>query len=177
MSVESYSMYYRTNKNMLRYLLRSVAKNLSFINKVWLVVQNESEVPSYVNKKEVNVVTHKEFIPAKYLPTFNSNTIESFIGRIDGLADRFLYMNDDWFIIDPLTEEDFFARDKALSYFYLDNIENEKPTSFQEYLLRNSELIWGISREDSIKKGKVINMNHTIRPYFKKAFNECYEKY
>jgi Stealth protein CR2, conserved region 2 len=32
---------------------------------------------------------------SKLLPTFNSRAIESMLWRIDGLADRFVYFNDD----------------------------------------------------------------------------------
>ena len=47
-------------------------------------------------------------MPEESLPTFNSHAIEMNVHRIEGLADHFLYMNDDTFIGRPLQPETFF---------------------------------------------------------------------
>ena len=55
---------------------------------------------------------HREspgFHPAEYLPTFNSNTIELNIHRIEGLADRFVLFNDDTFLTRGCGRRIFFA--------------------------------------------------------------------
>lgn len=93
----------------LRYVLRSVGKNLPFIDRIVMIVSNDSQVPEWVNRDYVRVVTHKEFIPDIHRPTFSSSAIESFMWRIDGLSDRFLYGNDDLFVMRPMTENDFFT--------------------------------------------------------------------
>ena len=56
----------------------------------------------------VRVVYHRDFIPSRHLPTFNSRTIEMFLHRIPGLAPCFLYANDDMFPISPLPATAFF---------------------------------------------------------------------
>lgn len=174
----SYPEYFRVNKNALRYLLRGVDSYLPFINQVFLIVQNASEVPDYVDTTKVKVVTHSEFIPEEYLPTFNSNTIESFFGNIENLSEHFLYMNDDWLIINELSESHFYSEDeKAIAYFYLRHFEDGVPSGFDEILIKNNELIWGISREKALSKGYTLCMNHTIRPYFKSLYAECYSKH
>ena len=63
----------------LRYLFRGIEKNMPFIRKVHLVVARESQVPEWINRDEVNVVFHRDIIPAEYLPGFNSNLIENII--------------------------------------------------------------------------------------------------
>ena len=95
----------------LPYLLRGIEKNLSFVENVFLVLARESQVPSWVNRDKVRVILHSEFIPSEYLPTFNSNTIETFLHRIPGLGERFLYFNDDMFPMLPSQESDFFPRE------------------------------------------------------------------
>jgi hypothetical protein len=45
------------------------------------------------------------------LPTFNSLAIESMIWRIPGLAERFVYFNDDVFLTAPLCPDDVFRGD------------------------------------------------------------------
>ena len=93
----------------LKYLMRGIAEYMPFIRQIVLVVSAPSQVPVWVNQENVRVVYHKDFIPAKYLPTFNSCTIESFFWKIPNLADRIIYFNDDIFPNNPMTEEDFFT--------------------------------------------------------------------
>ena len=96
----------------LRYVFRGIAKNMPFIDRVVLIVSSESQVPAWVNREKVRIVTHKEFMPAEHLPTFSSSAIESDMWRIDGLSERFIYGNDDIFPLKPMAEEDFFQGKK-----------------------------------------------------------------
>ncbi len=98
----------------LKFLLRGIEKNMPFIRKVHLVVSGESQVPEWVNRKNVNVVLHSDIIPAEFLPTFNSNPIELHLHRIEGLDEQFLYFNDDIFPVMPCKETDFFADGKGI---------------------------------------------------------------
>ena len=93
---------------LLRFLLRGIETHLPFVRKVFLVVARDSQVPAWVDRRHVNVVLHEQIIPAEYLPTFNSCTIEMFLHRIPDLEERFLYFNDDMFPMMDCTEEDFF---------------------------------------------------------------------
>lgn len=103
----------------LRYAFRSVAVNLPWIDRIVLIVSTDSQVPQWVNRDHVRVVTHKEFMPQKHLPTFNSSAIESYMWQIDGLSDRFVYANDDFFVLKPLDESAFFDGDKPRLSFYV----------------------------------------------------------
>lgn len=93
----------------LKYLLRGVAQYMPFIRQVVLVVARASQVPVWINQKNVRVVYHDEFIPKEFLPTFNSCTIESFFWNIKDLADKVIYLNDDLFPVGPMAETDFFT--------------------------------------------------------------------
>ena len=98
----------------LKYLFRGIAKNMPFIRKVHLVVSGESQVPEWINREEVNVVLHSDIIPKEYLPTFNSNTIEMHLHRIEGLDEEFVYFNDDLFPMMPIEPTDFFREGKGV---------------------------------------------------------------
>ena len=98
----------------LPYLFRGIAENMPFVRKVHLVVSGESQVPEWINREEVNVVLHKDIIPEEFLPTFNSNTIEMFLHRIDGLDEEYLYFNDDMFPMLPCKATDFFREGKGV---------------------------------------------------------------
>lgn len=98
----------------LRYLFRGIATYLPFIRRVHLVVARESQVPAWINRSQVNVVYHRDIIPAAYLPTFNSNTIEMHLHRIADLDEEYLYFNDDIFPVKMAAPTDFFRGGKAV---------------------------------------------------------------
>ena len=111
----------------LRYVFRGIAKNMPFIDRVVLIVSTESQVPDWINREKVRIVTQEEFMPAEHLPTFSSSAIESDMWRIDGLSERFIYGNDDCFPLKLLTEEDFFQGKKprltfAASDYHVKNV-------------------------------------------------------
>lgn len=95
----------------LKYAFRGISENMPFIDRIVLIVSTESQVPEWVNRENVRIVTHDEFIPREFLPTFSSSAIESFLWRLDGLSERFIYGNDDFFALNPLTEDDFWDGD------------------------------------------------------------------
>ena len=97
----------------LKYLMRGIEKNMPFIRKVHLVVARESQVPEWVNRNEVNIVLHKDIIPAEHLPTFNCNPIEMHLHRIEGLDEEYIYFNDDIFPLKPCKATDFFIDGRA----------------------------------------------------------------
>lgn len=101
----------------LQYLLRGIDVFMPFIEKVFLVVSHESQVPSWVNREQVRVVLHQDFVPQEYLPTFNCNTLEMHLHRIAGLSEEFLYFNDDIFPVAACRAEDFFRGEKIVLHF------------------------------------------------------------
>lgn len=98
----------------LQYLFRGIEENMSFVRRVHLIVAQESQVPEWVNRQEVNVVLHKDIIPGEFLPTFNCNPIEMCLHRIEGLDEEFLYFNDDMFPMLKCEPTDFFRNGKGV---------------------------------------------------------------
>lgn len=95
----------------LKYILRGIERYMPFIRNVILIVSRDSQVPAWVNRNNIRIVYHDEFIPKEFLPTFNSCTIESFFWNIPDLTDRIIYLNDDLFPVGPMAESDFFTDD------------------------------------------------------------------
>ena len=83
-------------------------------------------------------MNHRDFIPAEYLPTFNSNTIELNIHRIEGLADRFVLFNDDTFLTRGCRPEDFFRRGVPCDMARLSVVQ---PSSVGHIIYNDLELI------------------------------------
>lgn len=93
---------------LLRFWFRSIEKNMSWINKIHFITYGH--LPDWLNisNRKLNIVRHEDYIPSKYLPTFSSHVIELNIHRIPGLAEHFIYMNDDTFILDRVSRSYFF---------------------------------------------------------------------
>jgi hypothetical protein len=101
----------------LRYLLRGIQVHMPFIERVFLLVARESQVPDWADPAQLRVVLHREIIPQEYLPTFNSTMIEMFLHRTPGLGERFIYFNDDMFPVGDLAEEVFYPGGKPAMNF------------------------------------------------------------
>ena len=92
----------------LRYSLRSVSTNLPWVRSIYIL--SNCAAPSWLARNErITWVPHSEIIPARYLPTFSSHVIESYLHHIPGLSEHFIYMNDDFFVTTPQDKSFFFA--------------------------------------------------------------------
>ena len=101
----------------LKYLLRGIEKHIPSVDRVFLFVSGESQVPQWIDRENVRVVLHKEIIPEEFLPTFTSTTIEMFMHRIPDMDEEFLYFNDDMFPVMDCSKEDFFKDGKSVIGF------------------------------------------------------------
>lgn len=110
---------------LIKYHLKLVEKNLPWLNKIYLLLSNKEQAPKNL-PNNCDIVLHNQFIPHKYLPTFNSTTIEMFLWNIPNLSEKFIYANDDMLPIKPLKPSDFFL-DKTIKMNYSE--ENLKETS------------------------------------------------
>lgn len=98
---------YRNWEN-LQYLFRGIEKYAPWVRKIHFVTWGH--VPIWLNIKhnKINIVRHEDFIPKEYLPTFNCNPILLNLHRIEGLSERFILFNDDFFLGRAVKETDFF---------------------------------------------------------------------
>lgn len=96
---------------LLRYVFRAIDRFLPWIHQVHLIVASPSQVPHWINQEKVHIVYHADIMPQSILPTYNSSTIEMFLHNIEGLADHFIYANDDMYLLQPMQPEDFFTED------------------------------------------------------------------
>ena len=106
----------------LQYWFRGVEKYAPWVNKIHFVTWGH--IPQWLDttNPKLNIVKHTDFIPEEYLPTFSSHTIELNLHRIEGLAEQFVYFNDDMFLTAPVKPEDFFKDGKPCDIAALDCI-------------------------------------------------------
>lgn len=95
-------------------LIRCVLRFMPWVRTIHILLATESQLQPWMTRyPKVHVVYHRQFIPAKRLPCFASPCIEMFLHRIPGLAEQFVYANDDMFPLSPLSPTDFFREGKA----------------------------------------------------------------
>lgn len=93
----------------LRYALRSVHMYAPWVRRIFIAT--DSPAPSWLlDHPKVTIVRSEEFFAdTSVLPIHNSHAVEAQLHRIEGLAEHFLYSNDDMFFGRPVEPELFFS--------------------------------------------------------------------
>lgn len=153
------------NYDLLKYWFRSVEKYANWVNKIYFVTYGH--IPKWLNtnNKKLVIVNHKDFIPEKYLPTFNSGPIELNLYKIKGLSENFVYFNDDMFITSKVKPIDFFKNNLPRDFAVLNAIIPTGKDYYEHRLLNNSILI-----------NKHFKMKEVIKKHPFKWFNIRYGK-
>lgn len=149
---------------LLKYWFRGVEKFAPWVNKIHFVTHGHLPKWLNINHPKLNIVKHESFIENEYLPTFNSGTIEIFLHKIPDLEEKFVYFNDDFYILDEITPEMMFKNELPVDEGILGNIFLPDPKSIYEYpILYMTGLI-----------NSYFNFNETKREHKEKFINEVY---
>lgn len=91
----------------------SIRRFAPFIRKIFVLTDGQDP-----GLEGVELVDHKVVAEGfeEYLPLFNSLGIETLMWRIPGLAEHFIYFNDDFFLTAPCHREDFFEGGRTVCY-------------------------------------------------------------
>lgn len=119
------------SRDELRYSLRSVAMYAGWVRRIHIVT--DGQVPAWLDAShpKIAVVDHKQiFRDPDVLPVFNSHAIESQLHHIPDLAERYLYLNDDFFFGRPVEPELFF-HGNGIGKFFLgkDSLDIDPPSA------------------------------------------------
>jgi len=122
------------SNNEAKYCILAIKKYAPFFRKIFFVVSRPSQVPGWINevrmvepKIPIEIVYHKDFYEdSSHLPTFNSLSIEANIHKINGLAEYFVYFNDDCFINKTITINEFINKKGQLRIGFEKNLVSYK---------------------------------------------------
>ncbi len=119
-----------------RYVLRSIDIYMPFVDKVFIILSSPSQIPDWLdtNNPKIRIVYHGDYIPQRFLPTFNSNTIECFLWRIPDLSEYFIYTNDDVFVMKPLKITDLMENGKIKKTLYFNTLK--------DYTIKPHTIMW-----------------------------------
>lgn len=137
------------NHDELRYALRSLWMYGDWVRRIHVVTAGH--LPAWlVEDDRLRVVRHDEFCPADAVPTFNSHAIESRLHHIDGLAEHFVYFNDDMFVGRAVEPSTFFELgDPARPRVFLDEAvvpdDEHLPPGMFRAARRTTELVHALT--------------------------------
>lgn len=185
--------------DLLKYWFRGIEEFAPWYNKIFFIT--EGHLPSWLNlnNQRLKIIKHSDYIPHQYLPTFSSHPIEIYINHIKGLSDFFIYFNDDVFLINKASKDDFFIKNKPVDSFIMNALT---PGGVSHIVLNDLEVLSRhFNKKEVIKKnlfkifnpklglGLIRNLlllpwpgftgfhdHHSAQPYLKKTFDIIWEK-
>ncbi|EMY35719.1 transferase, partial [Arthrobacter crystallopoietes BAB-32] len=173
---ESSSAARFTNRNELKYSIRSLRMFAPWIRKIFIVTAGQTPDWFVQADDAVEFVSHESLFPRKsVLPTFNSHAIETVLHRIEGLSEHFLYFNDDTILTRPQRPETYFLANGIAKFF-------TSPTKIN-YLGEDAppHLTAGSNNRDIIRREFGIEISqgllHTPHPHRKSVLAEMETKY
>ncbi len=157
------------NWDNLQYMFRAFEKCSPWVRKVHFVTCGH--IPDWLNPEceKLNIVKHSDYLDPEHLPVFSSHPIEINLHRIVGLAEQFVYFNDDTFLLKPIPEKYFFENDMprdmcVFNAIFLDSISHVRLNDIEAVNKR-------FPKRDVIKKNffKIFNLKyglHQLRTLF-----------
>lgn len=154
-------------------LVKCIRKFMPFVRTIYIILARESQKQAWMADEDVSIVYHRDIIPEKFLPTFNSCAIEMFLYRIEGLSERFIYGNDDMFPIAPLTEKDFFEGDVPCLH-HVEKPFPERPNIFHSFCRSGQQFV---AKEFGLDKSNVlIRGGHSLTPMLKSTWQYLWKR-
>lgn len=189
---------------LFRYWFRGVEQFAPWVRKVHLITWGH--LPKWLNtdNPKLHIVRHEDYVPGEFLPTFNCNVLEIYLHKIEGLAERFVYFNDDMYLIQPVRQEDYFSDGKPCDMLALQPVVANPTNPIMSHLFLNNSLVLCkyFDKRENVKKqpGKYFKLGypplyffynllelafplytgfytvHGPSPFCRKTFEEIWEK-
>ena len=174
----------------IAYCIASINKYAPWIRKIYIITDNQNpNLDEFLERNfpeghiPMEIVDHKVIFRGyeRYLPTFNSISIENMMWRIPGLSDHFIYFNDDLFLLRPVSVSDFFENGAPVAngYWHLTftakllrslrrRKNGHKAVTFRDAMMKASDVL-GMRR--------FFRMVHTPHPFRRTYLEKLYTEY
>ena len=181
--IHHHDALYEDNQE-LKYSLRSIAKYMPWVNNIFIVTDNQ--IPDWlnINHPKIHIIDHKNiFSNHKDLPTFNSCSIETHLHHIEGLAEHFVYFNDDMLLGNHCTPEHFYLKNGKPRIFVAEilpipnskmldiNKRNPNKINVHQHTIVNTRLLV----KNKLGKSVYNNLRHGPKPLLKSKLFELEE--
>ncbi|WP_204112468.1 stealth conserved region 3 domain-containing protein [Shimia biformata] len=151
----------RDNLDLIRYALRSLEVNLPEVRRVYLV-SCRPQVPRWLkaDHPDIEVVHHDQIMSPALLPTFNSFSIVSHLHLLPGLAEQFIYVEDDMLFLRRGAFDAMWRDGVPLSHF------TRKRVRQLEVLDKTKESPWNLALAETCvalaRRGMSADRHHVI---------------
>jgi len=172
------------DNNELKYSLRSIYQFAPWVNRIFIVTDNQ--IPGWldISHPKIKIVDHKEiFDDNSGLPNFSSPAIETKLHHIKELSEFFIYFNDDMFLGKLSTPHHFFTKQGLPNIFVSEvfPIRNKKffditlrtksnRNDYQYAMVNTRQLL-----RDRFNKSVYYNIRHGVKPLVKSVLYELEE--
>lgn len=150
----------------LMYIFRGIENYMPWVRHIHLVTFGHYPAWLDLDSTKVRLVKHGEIFQSKEsLPVFNSGTIEMNFDNIPGLAEKFIYFNDDMFVVGEVSKDFFFKNDLPCDFLKIVPLMHAQDFSHrlheQMMLATSKETFsdWGV-RE---KLSKIFNFRYGLK--------------
>ena len=175
--------------NEINLCVASIVKYAPFIRKIFIVTDKQSpnldSVKHIVSKEKIEIVDHEEIFRdnIEFLPTFNIRSIDALLFRIKDLSEKFIYFNDDMFLIKKTNPEDWFVGDKAVLTGNWVKTYNKKPIKIISQKIKSFFNMRPSFNASQSKAANIAGFNskyfksyHCGRPQIKSVIKDFYNK-
>lgn len=164
----------------LYFCVSSISKYMPWVRNIFILT-GFNQKPEWVDQfPNVKIIDHTKVIPNEYLPTFNSRAIECFLHRIPNLSEKFIYFNDDFYVVKYLKKNFFFKNNfpittgklRELPFYYRSNfLRNILKKFYSNFTLFRQEkkviILGNILNYELLDKNKVVSPSHVALPLTK----------
>ncbi|GFG76011.1 stealth family protein [Mycobacterium botniense] len=156
----------------LKYALRSVHAFAPWVRRIFIAT--DSRVPHWLapHPKVTIVRAEEHFTDVSVLPVYNSHAVETQLHHIPGLAEHFLYSNDDMFFGRPVSPTMFFSPGGVTKFIEAGvriglGANHAERSGYENAARVNRQLLWQ-------RFGKIItrHLEHTAVPLRKSVLSE-----
>lgn len=168
----------------LKFSLRAVEQYAPWIRNI--IILNDSQTPEWLDTShpKIRLVNIADILPPESMPCYNSVSIEHCLHKIPGLAEHFLYANDDMFFNRPVAPSDFFTADgkpimrlvrrpmRAFTIWFEEKIQKKQISHYTRTIMIAARLV-------QQKTGKFIGdkPHHNIDAFTKSQYRETFETF
>ena len=175
--------------NEINLCVASIVKYAPFIRKIFIVTDKQSpnldSVKHIISKEKIEIVDHEEIFRdnIEFLPTFNIRSIDALLFKIKDLSEKFIYFNDDMFLVKKTNPEDWFVGDKAVLTGNWVKTYNKKPIKIISQKIKSFFNMRPSFNASQSKAANIAGFNskyfksyHCGRPQIKSVIKDFYNK-
>ena len=178
-----------TQANEIDFCVASIIKFAPFVRKIFIVTDKQkpkfSGIRHMVSLEKIEIIDHEEIFRDNLdcMPSFNIRSIDALLFKIKDLSDKFIYFNDDMFLIKETTKEDWFKDNKAILIGSWAKTYNKQLIKTISHKIKNLLNIRPSFNAAQSKAANIVGFHnkyfksfHCGRPQIKSVIKDFYDK-